>query len=365
MTGTVARDRLLKVGLLGPGLIGRTFLSQLRDQSRSLEDEYGVDIRILAIANSKKMLLSDVGVDLDVWEEDFHSSQQELDYHKFATHLSETQTKAVIIDCTASDDPPKQYLDWMTRGINIITPNKKFCSGDGSRYLALKDSQRRSGYSTQFFYEGTVGAGLPIIQTLQNLVRTGDKIKKIEGIFSGTLSYIFNTFGTDSRTFSDIVIEAKDSGFTEPDPRDDLAGVDVARKVTILARECGLRLELEDVSVKSLVPESLQTCSTASEYIQRLPEFDIEMQSILEKASQAGECLRYVGVVDPTDNTGMVELRRYSKQHPFAHLSGSDNIIAFTTDRYSEQPLIVRGPGAGAEVTAGGVFSDLLRLLQI
>ena len=159
-----------------------------------------------------------------------------------------------------------------------------------------------------------------------------------------------------------MVGAAKAAGYTEPDPRDDLAGMDVARKVTILARECGLDLELESVAVQSLVPEPLRGCATAEEYMSRLPEFDGEVGEMLAAAEAAGECLRFVGVVDVANGTGSVELRRYPKDHPFAQLNGSDNIIAFTTQRYSAQPLIIRGPGAGAEVTAGGVFSDLLRL---
>jgi bifunctional aspartokinase / homoserine dehydrogenase 1 len=176
------------------------------------------------------------------------------------------------------------------------------------------------------------------------------------------ISQIFPTTCADDQSFSQVVAGAKAAGYTEPDPRDDLAGMDVARKVTILARECGLPLELDAVPVRSLVPEPLQSCATAEEYMQRLPDHDGEMAALLAEAEAAGECLRYVGVVDVKAGTGSVELRRYPKDHPFAQLSGSDNIIAFATQRYSAQPLIVRGPGAGAEVTAGGVFSDLLRL---
>ena len=355
------RSLPIGVGLVGPGLIGSTFLAQLKEQKQKLEEEYHVDVRILAIATSKKMVLNDEGIDLDTWKDVLDTEAQEINYDVLADHLARNPIpNNVILDCTASDEPPKQYLNWMKKGINVITPNKKLNSGDLSQYLALKKYQRSS--YTHFFYEGTVGAGLPVIFTLQHLVGSGDKVKRIEGIFSGTLSYIFNTFGTDSRTFSEVVIAAKEAGYTEPDPRDDLAGMDVARKVTILARECGLNLELENVPIQSLVPEPLQSVSSAEEYLQRLPEFDGEMQKLLEDAEQAGECLRFVGVVDPVNQTGSVELRRYPKDHPFAQLSGSDNIISFTTERYSEQPLIIRGPGAGAEVTAGGVFSDLLRL---
>ncbi|KAK8962361.1 hypothetical protein KSP40_PGU005022 [Platanthera guangdongensis] len=228
-----------------------------------------------------------------------------------------------------------------------------------SEYLKLRKLQRKS--YTHYFYEATVGAGLPIIRTLQGLLETGDKILQIEGIFSGTLSYIFNNF-KGTRSFSDVVTEAKLAGYTEPDPRDDLSGSDVARKVIILARESGLKLELSDIPVQNLVPEQLRDCASSEEFMQKLPNFDDGFSKQRNDAEVEGEVLRYVGVVDVANNEGAVELRRYGKTHPFAQLWGSDNIIAFTTQRYREQPLIVRGPGAGAEVTAGGVFSDILRL---
>ena len=206
-----------------------------------------------------------------------------------------------------------------------------------------------------------MGAGLPVLATLKHLVSTGDQVKRIEGIFSGTLSYIFNNL-KPGNTFSEVVAKAKENGFTEPDPRDDLQGMDVARKVTILARECGLMLELEDVVVESLVPEPLKKCNSTAEFLEKLPEFDEELTNKVLDAENKGEVLRYVGVVDCETGTGRVELTSYPTTHAFAQLSGSDNIISFITERYFQQPLIVRGPGAGASVTAGGVFSDLLRL---
>ncbi|KAH7620331.1 putative Bifunctional aspartokinase/homoserine dehydrogenase 2, chloroplastic [Nannochloris sp. 'desiccata'] len=349
------------VGLVGPGLIGATFLQQIQDQLDKLQNEYKLDIRVLGLVSSKKMLLSDEPLDLSTWQEDFASKGEPVDLDRFAAHLSANHVpNTVIVDCTAAEEPPAKYLDWMRRGIHVITPNKKLNSGSLARYQELKQHQRTS--YIHYFYEGTVGAGLPVLGTLQHLVGTGDKVEKIEGIFSGTLSYIFNTFGSDTRSFSEVVGEARAAGYTEPDPRDDLAGVDVARKVTILAREAGMSIELEDVPIESLVPEPLQGCATAEEYMSRLPEFDGDMGKMLAEADAAGECLRYVGVVDMVNKKGSVELRRYPKDHAFAQLTGSDNIIAFTTGRYKAQPLIIRGPGAGAEVTAGGVFSDLLRL---
>jgi aspartokinase/homoserine dehydrogenase 1 len=289
------------------------------------------------------------------------------------------------------------YEEWMRQGIHVITPNKRANSGPFEYWARLRELGRKS--YTHYFYEATVGAGLPIISTLSSLRDSGDRITRIEGVFSGTLSYIFNTFAAGGAPFSTVVAEAKRLGYTEPDPRDDLSGTDVARKVVILAREAGLRLELADVPVQSLVPLPLQSAASGEEYMRRLPEHDADMAALIADADAAGEVLRYVGIVDPGPAGSRVELRRYPKAHPFASLSGSDNMMSFTTKRcaracaagrarahvcaladalllpcacasrsalparsYSTQPLIVRGPGAGAEVTAGGVFADLLRL---
>eukprot|EP00878_Enallax_costatus_P021378 GHUV01022628.1.p1 GENE.GHUV01022628.1~~GHUV01022628.1.p1 ORF type:complete len:501 (+),score=176.91 GHUV01022628.1:491-1993(+) len=354
-------DVPIGVGVVGPGLIGGTFIDQLKEQAAQLRSEFNIDIRVLGIADSKHMMVSEGGINLENWRQEWADNKQPADLTAFGNSLASGYIpNLAIIDCTASDAPPAHYLEWMGKGINIITPNKKLGSGPLDRYLAVRNLQRES--YIHFFYEGTVGAGLPIIGTLKHLLETGDKAQRVEGIFSGTLSYIFNSFG-DGRPFSEIVAEAKANGYTEPDPRDDLSGTDVARKVAILARECGLMLELGDIPVESLVPEPLQTVQSAEEYMKRLPEFDADMTRKVEEAKASGEVLRYVGIVDVKAGTGSVELRRYPASHPFAQLQGSDNIIAFTTARYgSKQPLIVRGPGAGADVTAGGVFSDLLRL---
>ncbi|XP_052165082.1 bifunctional aspartokinase/homoserine dehydrogenase 1, chloroplastic [Oryza glaberrima] len=351
----------LAVGIIGPGLIGRTLLNQLKDQAAVLKENMNIDLRVMGITGSRTMVLSDTGIDLAHWKEQLQTEAEPANLDKFVDHLSENQLfpNRVLVDCTADTSVASHYYDWLKKGIHVITPNKKANSGPLDKYLKLRTLQRAS--YTHYFYEATVGAGLPIISTLRGLLETGDKILRIEGIFSGTLSYIFNNF-EGTRTFSDVVSEAKEAGYTEPDPRDDLSGTDVARKVIILARESGLKLELSDIPVRSLVPEALRSCSTADEYMQKLPSFDQDWARESKDAEAAGEVLRYVGVVDLVNKEGQVELRRYKKDHPFAQLSGSDNIIAFTTSRYKEQPLIVRGPGAGAEVTAGGVFSDILRL---
>lgn len=351
----------LAVGLIGPGLIGSTLLDQLRDQAAVLKESFNIDFRVMGISGTKSMALSNSGIDLTKWREHQMDKAEKADLERFVRHVHENHffPNTVLIDCTADSNIANHYCDWLLKGIHVITPNKKANSGPLDRYLKLRTLQRKS--YTHYFYEATVGAGLPIIRTLQGLLETGDKILQIEGIFSGTLSYIFNNF-KGTRSFSDVVTEAKNAGYTEPDPRDDLSGSDVARKVIILARESGLKLELSDIPVQSLVPEQLRACSSSEEFMQKLPDFDHGFSKEQNDANAEGEVLRYVGIVDVINNKGVVELRRYPKTHPFAQLSGSDNIIAFTTQRYRDQPLIVRGPGAGAEVTAGGVFSDILRL---
>ncbi|KAL8482378.1 hypothetical protein ACS0TY_027893 [Phlomoides rotata] len=351
----------IAMGIIGPGLIGATLLDQLRDQAAILKEKSNIDLRVLGITGSRTMLLSDSGADLSVWRDLLEEKGEKADVQKFVQHVHGNHSipNTVLVDCTADSHVASHYHDWLRKGIHVITPNKKANSGPLEQYLKLRTLQRQS--YTHYFYEGTVGAGLPIISTLQGLLETGDKIVRIEGIFSGTLSYIFNNF-VGAQTFSDVVKEAKEAGYTEPDPRDDLSGTDVARKVIILARECGLKLELSDIPVQSLVPDPLKDITSAEEFLQQLPQYDQDLAKQRQEAEATGDVLRYVGVVDVVNQKGAVELRRYKKEHPFAQLSGSDNIIAFTTQRYEKQPLIVRGPGAGAEVTAGGVFSDILRL---
>ncbi|XP_059299475.1 bifunctional aspartokinase/homoserine dehydrogenase 1, chloroplastic-like [Lycium ferocissimum] len=351
----------ISVGIIGPGLIGGTLLDQLKDQSAVLKEKFNIDLRVMGIIGINSMLLSSSGIDLSKWKELLSQNGEMADLNKLVQHVSENNIipNSVLVDCTADSHIASHYYDWLQRGIHVVTPNKKANSGPLDQYLKVRALQRQS--YTHYFYEATVGAGLPIISTLRGLLETGDRILRIEGIFSGTLSYIFNNF-TGTKAFSQVVKEAKAAGYTEPDPRDDLSGTDVARKVIILARESGLDLELSNIPVQSLVPEPLRATASAEDFLLHLPKFDQELSKQREEAEDEGEVLRYVGVVDVVNGKGAVELRRYTKEHPFAQLSGSDNIIAFTTERYCKQPLIVRGPGAGAEVTAGGVFSDILRL---
>ena len=350
----------ISVGLVGPGLVGKTLLRQMKEQLDTLQEEFQVELRTVAITGGRKMLLSDETIDLDSWEEEYANGGA-ANMEEFTQHVLDSEApNRIIVDCSASDEVASHYKEWLSKGLHVVTPNKKANSGPLAFYKELRSIQRNS--YTHYFYEATVGAGLPILSTARCLLDAGDKIKRIEGIFSGTLSYIFNTL-EPGVAFSDIVAQAKEAGYTEPDPRDDLSGMDVARKVTILARECGLELELSDVPIQSLVPEPLRDVESVDEFMKELPKYDGDILKQQEAAAAAGEVLCFVGVVDVEAGTGSVELRRYPADHPFAQLKGSDNIISFTSRYYTDAgPLVVRGPGAGAEVTAGGVFGDILRV---
>jgi aspartokinase/homoserine dehydrogenase 1 len=347
----------LSIGLIGPGTVGRVLLAQIATQVERLR-ALNLDLRVRGIATSKRMLLAENSIDLEHWHERLTDSGEPVDLEKFAAHCqADYIPHTVMIDCTASAEVASHYRDWLARGIHVVTPNKKANSGALPAYRALQEAARAAG--THYLYEATVGAGLPVIHTLRDLRETGDDITRIEGIFSGTLAYLFNVFdGTES--FSSIVNTARQKGYTEPDPRDDLSGMDVARKLIILGREMGLTLEMSDVEVAGLVPQALDGCSV-DEFMRRLPEFDAGMAEMLAQAKQQGQVLRYVGRVDAAGKA-TVGLTRLDARHAFANIALTDNVVRFATRRYCDNPLIVQGPGAGPEVTAGGVFSDLLRL---
>ena len=356
--GFYLSEQTLSIGLVGAGNVGRTLLKQLAKQSRRLKTEFDLDLRVRAIATSRKMVLSDQPIDLDKWQEELETHGETPDLARLAMHVhTDHLPHAVLIDCTASDDVARLYGTWLERGIHVIAPNKRANTGALDYYRRLRQANRTEG--AHYLYETTVGAALPIIQTLHDLVQTGDEIDEIEGILSGTLSYLFNRFdGTHS--FSSLVTEAQRLGYTEPDPRDDLSGMDVARKIVILAREMGIALELGDVDLTSLVPEALQGGSV-DEFLAALPSHDAEMEAKRLACAETGEVLRFVGRVG-RDGRASVALRSYPTSHPFARIQLTDNIVLFRTSRYQENPLVVQGPGAGREVTAAGVFADLLRL---
>ena len=348
----------LSVGVVGTGLIGGTFLDQLNARLEELRRRRSIDVRVRGLMNSRRMLLGERAVDLGSWKDDLGGKGTGADIERFAEHvLAEHLPHAVLIDATSDAGVASRYAEWLDRGINVITPNKKGNTATLAQYRAVREAARRRG--RYFLYETNVGAGLPVIHTLRDLLDTGDEILRIEGVLSGTLSYIFNTFD-GTKPFSQVVREAHARGYTEPDPRDDLSGMDVGRKLVILAREMGMEIELEDVEVESLVPEDLRS-SSVEEYFDNLSRHDAAVATQLNAARSRGEVLRYVGTIEQ-DGRVSASLRPYPVAHPFAGLSESDNVVSFRTARYNVQPMIVRGPGAGPAVTAAGVFADLLRL---
>jgi bifunctional aspartokinase / homoserine dehydrogenase 1 len=351
-------NQTLSIGVIGAGLIGGTLLGQLQSRIEELKRHRGIDLRVRGIMNSRRMVLADRHLALDRWKDELGESSRVANLETFVNHVNADHLPhAVLIDATASAELPEHYESWLSKGINIITPNKKSNAGPFPAYRSLRETARK--HQSYFLYETNVGAGLPIVQTLRGLVETGDEVIKIEGVLSGTLSYIFNSLD-GRRTFSEVVREAHSLGLTEPDPREDLSGVDVARKLIILAREMGLEVEMDAVQVESLVAEDLRRGSV-DQYLQSLGKHDQTMASLLHSAREKGQVVRYVGTIDSTGNLS-AQMRSYPAEHAFASLTGSDNIVSFQTARYNTQPMIVRGPGAGPEVTAAGVFADLLRL---
>jgi aspartokinase/homoserine dehydrogenase 1 len=348
----------ISIGLIGPGLVGNALLEQIATESARLRDEFKLDLRLRGIMSSKKMLLAEQGIAVDGWKKALDASPTPADLAKFVDHLHvDHLPHTVIIDCTANEDVAKHYAEWLKAGIHVVTPNKKANSGPLAYYESLKEARRVGGSS--YLYEATVGAGLPVIQTLRDLRETGDKITSVEGIFSGTLAYLFNVY--DGKTpFSEIVKDAKAKGYTEPDPRDDLSGTDFVRKVIILGREMGLKLEMKDVQVESLIPAGLEK-GTIDDFLNGLSKYDGEMKKRFDAAAAKGKVLRYMGRLT-ADGKAVVGVSELDRSHAFANIALTDNVVRYATARYNNNPLIVQGPGAGPAVTAAGVFADLLRV---
>jgi aspartokinase/homoserine dehydrogenase 1 len=353
------KRKRLAVIVIGVGNIGSALLRQLHQQHSYLLSQ-GFDVRVCSIANSKRYILDSAGLDLSQWPDELSRSHFKMHPRHLAEKIAELElTNAVLVDCTASPDIAEAYPDFVNANLHIVTPNKKANVLPWKQYAALTElMKKRQKY---FLYEANVGAGLPVISTLGDLIASGDHIIKVEGIFSGTLSYIFNHFD-GKKPFSEVLREAHELGFTEPDPRDDLSGDDVARKLLIVARHLGLRLDMKDIRFENLVPPSLRAEAFSTNLFSRFTRVDARMQQKLDAARSRGAVLRYVGILE--GHSAVAGLREMPLSHPFAGTKGSDNIIAITSHRYSPTPLVVQGPGAGADVTAMGVFSDILKLLH-
>ncbi|OIW25299.1 hypothetical protein CONLIGDRAFT_656947 [Coniochaeta ligniaria NRRL 30616] len=354
------------IAIIGAGGVGKCFLSQLEVLARKRPSP---QLSLCYICTSKKALYSS---DYSAIATDSalstlgSSSQTPLELPKLADYLASAQSKAILIDNTSSQDVADAYPQFLSRGVSIVTPNKKAFSGSYKLWQDIFAAAAESG--AKVYHESSVGAGLPVISTLKDLVDTGDEVTKIEGVFSGTMSFLFNSFAPTSGSggkWSVEVKKAKELGYTEPDPRDDLNGLDVARKLTILARLAGLPVESPtSFPVQSLIPKELESVSSGDEFLQRLPEFDSQMEETKAAAEKEGKVVRFVGSIDVATKQVKVGLEKFDRSHPIAALKGSDNIISFYTKRYGSNPLIIQGAGAGGEVTAMGVTSDLIKVLS-
>ncbi len=350
--------KTLHVFNIGTGNIGSTLFSQLHKQHAFLEEQNDIEVKVVGISNSRRMYFNADGVDLGNWKEEMDANGEVADLATFIAKMQEMNLpNCVFIDNTASKLPSTYYENIFKSNISIVTCNKIANSGDYAQYKLLHETARKHG--VDFFYETNVGAGLPIVRVLKDLMMSGDRLLKIEAILSGTISYIFNNFRGDA-SFYDVVKKAQELGFTEPDPRDDLGGIDFMRKMLILGRDAGYPIESSDVQLGNILPESCLKANSVDEFYAELLKADEYFNNLKEEAEKQGKVIRYIGTLE--NGKVAISLQMVDESHPFYALSGSDNIISFTTERYKERPLVVKGPGAGAEVTAGGVFADLVNV---
>ena len=353
-----SRTKLALV-FIGVGNVGSAVLRQLHQQRDYLLSS-GFDVRVVAIANSKRVVVDPDGVNLGRWSEVLQSATERMEPRQLAKRVAALElTNGALVDCTVGPAIVGVYEQYIDANLHIVTPNKWANALPWKQYtalMALLESRKK-----HFLFEANVGAGLPIVSTLRDLIASGDEVVRIDGILSGTLSYLFNNFD-GSTAFSTLVAEAHRNGFTEPDPREDLSGNDVARKLLILARLIGRQMDLRDVAVDSLVPKALSGGKYSDRFLSAYARYDRTMADRFKAAAARGNVLRYVGTLD--DGKARAGLKEFPANHPVASAKGSDNVIAFTTKRYARTPLVVQGPGAGADVTAMGVFSDILKLLH-
>jgi len=350
----------IHIFITGVGNVGGFLIEQIRNQKEFIARNLKINLKVLGISNSRKMIISNSEIDLKNWSKNLDKSKISADSTDFQTKIIELNLRnSLFIDNTASDLIPNTYSEYLNNGIGIITCNKIANSGTLSNYQDLKTLSRNNNCS--FLYETNVGAALPVISTLNNLINSGDKIIKIEAVLSGTLNYIFNSFNKID-TFHKIVSKAVDLGYTEPDPKIDLCGVDVSRKILILARESGYKLEIEDINKNHFLPDDSIKAESKEDFLLSLEKNKDHFNSILKKAQKNNSRLKYVAKLDK--GKASVGLEQVSAEHPFYNLVGSDNITVFYTERYKDSPLVVKGAGAGGEFTASGVFADIIKASQ-
>jgi aspartokinase/homoserine dehydrogenase 1 len=353
-----AQIKELNLFVTGVGNVGSKLLEQIDQQTEYLIENLRLKIRVIAISNSKKMVLGDTAMNLSQWRNELEKSKTKADRDQFFKHAKKLNLRnSIFVDNTASEIIAKEYARYLNNNIGVVTCNKIAAADELVNYLNLKKISRKFG--SPYLFETNVGAGLPIIDTLNNLVASGDQIIKIQAVLSGSLNFVFNHFKKGT-SFHDIVLQAQQQGYTEPDPRIDLSGVDVARKILILARESGLKIELEEIENESFLPQQCLNAPDNKAFFESLIQYSDHFEAILEKADRENAKMKYVAQLE--NGKAKVGIQLVKEGHDFYNLEGSDNIILFYTNRYKEQPLIVKGAGAGADVTASGIFADIIRI---
>ncbi|MBL4643497.1 MAG: bifunctional aspartate kinase/homoserine dehydrogenase I, partial [Flavobacteriaceae bacterium] len=347
----------LNLFVTGVGNVGERFLAQIAQQSDYLKEQLKLNIRVIGIANSKKMFVNEEGIDLANWKENLQQGESTTLEEFYQKVVSLNMRNSVFVDNTANQQVSEMYANYLRKNVSVVTCNKIACASDFENYKTLKRVSRK--YNAPFLFETNVGAGLPIIDTLKNLIASGDRVQKIQAVLSGSLNYVFNNFNENS-TFHNVVQAAQKEGYTEPDPKIDLSGIDVARKILILARESGFELELSDIDNDSFLPQKSLDTSNNDDFYASLTEFEQHFQEIYKKAADKNCSLKYVA--EFVNGKAKIGLQHIPADHAFYNLEGSDNIVLFFTDRYPVQPLLIKGAGAGADVTASGIFADVIRI---
>lgn len=351
------KTKQLNVFVTGVGNVGQRLLSQIEQQCKFLKNEHRINLRVIGISNSKKMYFDEDGIDLVNWKEHLEKGvASSLDgFLDKVTQLN--KRNSIFIDITASNAVSKMYAEYLKRSISVVACNKIACSSEFENYKTLKNLAKK--YNASFLFETNVGAGLPIIDTLNNLVASGDKVTTIQAVLSGSLNFVFNNFNSSTK-FHYVVKEAQKEGFTEPDPRIDLSGIDVARKILILARESGYEMNLEDIANESFLTKANLESNTVDDFFETLIKDEDHFQKLFSSAQANNSQLKYVAEFN--NGQAQVGLKEIPQGHPFYNLEGKDNIVMFYSHRYPEQPIIVKGAGAGADVTASGLFADIIRV---
>ena len=353
-----AQIKELNLFITGVGNVGSKLLEQIEKQTEYLIENLRLKIRVIALSNSKKMVLGEDALDLRGWKLQLRESQIKANRDLFFEHVKRLNLRnSIFVDNTASEIVAREYALYLNNNVGVVTCNKIAAADELINYLNLKKISRKFG--SPYLFETNVGAGLPIIDTLNNLIASGDQIIKIQAVLSGSLNFVFNNFKRGV-SFHDVVLEAQQQGFTEPDPKIDLSGIDVARKILILARESGMEIELEEIENEAFLPRECLDTKDNKSFFESLSKHSEHFEKMLENAERQGAKMKYVAQLE--NRKAKVGIQLVKEGHDFYNLEGSDNIILFYTNRYKEQPLIVKGAGAGAEVTASGIFADIIRI---